>query len=110
LIKQAVARTSAQVEGPWWQATPENPARLEACTRAASIARAKAEAYAEALGVRLGALTEVSKPDFRSIPRIATSRDAFFGRLMDDSQEIPIESCALEIRAIVDVTFRLEPS
>jgi uncharacterized protein YggE len=29
---------------------------------------------------------------------------------MDDSQEIPIESGALEIRAIVDVTFRLEPS
>lgn len=110
LIKQAVAGTSAQVEGPWWQATPENPARLEACRRAASIARAKAEAYAEALGVRLGALTEVSEPDLRSIPQIATARHASFTPLMDDSQEIPIESGALEIRAIVDVTFALEPN
>ena len=102
--------TSAQVEGPWWQATPENPARLEACRRAASVARAKAEAYADALGVRLGALSEVSEPDLRSIPRMATARYASFEPLMADSQEIPIESGALEIRAIVDVTFALEPN
>jgi uncharacterized protein YggE len=110
LIKHAVAGTAAQVEGPWWQAAPENPARLEACRQAASIARAKAEAYAEALGVRLGALTEVSEPDLRSIPRIATARYAAYAPQMDDSVEIPIESGALEIRAIVDVTFALEPS
>ena len=64
----------------------------------------------EALGVRLGALTEVSEPDLRSIPQIATVRHASFAPLMDDSQEIPIEPGALEIRAIVDVSFALEPN
>jgi uncharacterized protein len=109
LIKQAVARTAAQVEGPWWQVSPENPARLEACRRAAASARAKAEAYTEALGVRLGALTEVAEPDPRMTPRIPVARQASFAPI-DPDQELGVESGELEIWAAVDVTFAVEPS
>jgi uncharacterized protein YggE len=107
LIKHAVERTGARVDGPLWQVAPDNPARLEACRRAASSARAKAEAYAEALGVRLGALTEIAEPDPRMRPAQHSMRQASFEPLAGDG-EVPIEAGDLEVYAIVDVTFALE--
>jgi uncharacterized protein len=110
VIKQAVARTGAQIDGPWWEVAPENPARLEACRQAASLARSKAEAYAEALGVRLGALTEVAEPDPRVVPAGYRPVQAGFGPLYaGDEPEIPIAAGTLEVRAAVDVTFSIEP-
>jgi uncharacterized protein len=107
LIQQAVTETGAQVSGPWWHVAEENPARLEACRRAASNARAKAEAYAEALGARLGALAEVSEPD--APPGVYRGSQAAFMPLAPDGAEIPVEGGELEVRAIVEVTYAIEP-
>jgi uncharacterized protein YggE len=54
LMTEATSRAGAQIDGPWWRVLPNNPARLEACQQAAVDARAKAQAFAEALGGRLG--------------------------------------------------------
>lgn len=109
LIQQAVTETGAQISGPWWHVEAENPARLEACRRAASNARAKAEAYAEALGTRLGALTEVSEPDPRLGPGVHRAAQAGFMPLMPDGAEIPVEPGELEVRASVELTYSVEP-
>jgi uncharacterized protein YggE len=108
LIQQAVTRTGARVSGPWWHVAAENPARLEACQRAASNARAKAEAYAGALGSRLGALAEVSEPDARLAP--VGPRVQAFGPMSLDEPELPVEGGGLEVRAVVEVTYSVEPA
>jgi uncharacterized protein len=105
LVQQAVSHTGARVAGPWWHVAAENPARLEACRRAASNALAKAEAYAEALGFRLGALAEVKEPD----ARVAPVGYRMFRPLEADGSEIPVEGGELEVRAEVEVTYAVEP-
>jgi uncharacterized protein len=66
LIAGAVDR-GAQVSGPAWTIATNNPARVEACKEAALDARRRAQAYADALGVRVGALVAVRDPE-RAIP------------------------------------------
>lgn len=58
LIAGAVDR-GAQVNGPAWTIAPDNPAHAAACQEAALDARRRAEAYAEALGARVGAIVAV---------------------------------------------------
>src|SRR5437762_730277 len=62
LMTEATSRAQARIEGPWWRVAPDNPAWTEARRRAALEARAKAQAYAEALGHRLGPVIAVAEP------------------------------------------------
>lgn len=108
-MREAVERAGAQVQGPTWRVAPDNPARLEACGRAASDARAKAGAYAESLGMRLGDVQEIADPGTAGfggtyrvlsggyVPTVAASH-------------VDVESGGLEVSAAVDVTFALEPA
>ena len=58
--------------GPRWWIAPDNPARVEACRQAAAEAKRKAEAYADALGLRLGAVAEnpAEPSPFGAAPRM----------------------------------------
>jgi uncharacterized protein len=49
----------AEIHGPSWYVSDDHPARLEACASATRDAKAKAEAYVGAVGLRLGALTQM---------------------------------------------------
>jgi uncharacterized protein YggE len=105
LLREAVTRSAARVSGPWWRLAAENPARAEACGRAARDARRKAEAYADALGRRLGAIVEVREP---AASPVGGGRSASFGALMAAEPEIPVSPGELDVRAAVEVTFALE--
>jgi uncharacterized protein YggE len=105
LLEQAVARAEAHVEGPWWSVDQDNPARLEACRRAAATARQKAEAYAQALGVQLASLQTVSEPGTiiggGSVARGPQSFDAM-------AVPIPVEPGEHLVSAAVELTYALE--
>src|SRR4051812_26767095 len=58
LLRSATDLAGASVAGPRWEVGADDPARVEACRRAALDGRARAAAYAEALGLRLGPLLE----------------------------------------------------
>lgn len=107
LLEQAVARAEAHVEGPWWSVDQDNPARLEACRRAAAAARRKAEAFAEALGVQLAALQTASEPGpiigGGPVARGMQSFDAVVA-------PIPVEPGVHQVSAAVELTYALEPS
>jgi uncharacterized protein len=107
LLREAVARADARVEGPWWVVRPDNAARLEAARLAASDARQRAEAYADALGVRLGALKRVREPGLRPAPR--GFERATLGAVAD-APPIGVEPGELQVSASVDVTYLLEPA
>jgi uncharacterized protein YggE len=115
LIAEAVDRAEATVGGPWWVVTPANPARMEACGQAALQARGKAEAYAAAVGLRLGAVVEIREPGtghpdrsgqaFVSPAPVAT---AARGSGEAPPPPIDVEPGEVDVFGSVEVTFALE--
>jgi uncharacterized protein YggE len=103
LLREAVARAEAGVKGPGWRVAPDNPARIEACRGAAAVARLKAEAYADALGVRLGRVVEAREPLVTPGP---VPRGVMLAAVQQE--DIPIDPGELDVFATVDVTFALE--
>ncbi len=107
LIQGAIETAKASVHGPLWWIAPDNPARIEACRRAAAEAKRKAEAYAESLGLRLGPVTEIREPDTSERP---TPRPAF-GKVLSlasSAEPLDVDPGELNVAAAVEVSFMLE--
>jgi uncharacterized protein len=101
LLQGSIARAKASVRGPTWWIAPDNPARMEACRRAAVEAKKKAEAYADALGLRLGPVAEIREPDPGTGPiRPVMMRAAEVSTVEVDPGELLVE-------AQVEVSFHL---
>lgn len=104
LIQGAVEEADALVDGPWWHVAAENPGHLEACAEAARDARRRAEAYAEALGLRLGAVRSIKDS-------VATPWEQSRGMLAaagrSTAEGIGIDA-NLELSATVTITYDIE--
>jgi uncharacterized protein len=107
VLEQAVARAGVQVDGPWWSVDLDNPARLEACRRAAATARSRAEAYADSLGARLGALASVAEPGtvFRHAVHGAQAGLDFASA---DAAAVQVSPGEQAVTAAVELTYELE--
>jgi uncharacterized protein len=105
VIAGAVDR-GAQASGPAWTIAPDNPARVEACKDAALDARRRADAYADALGVRVGAIVAVRDPGTGIPPPPRPMRMA----AMDAGavEALPVEAGDQLVAAAVEVEFQLE--
>lgn len=120
LVNEAVDRVGPEIRGPYWRVSPDHPARLEACGKAAERARAKAEAYASALGHRLGEIVRVAEPGARTIE--PTSFEVAAEPMSGASPRAPLPAPAAaeakpvldlrpgtqEVHAGVELIFRLE--
>jgi uncharacterized protein len=60
-----LAAAGGAVDGPNWVLDPDNPVHVEARRQAAADARQRADAYAEALGLRVVAVAWVAEPGLR---------------------------------------------
>ena len=105
LIQESIARAAANVQGPMWWIAPDNPARAEACRGAAIEAKRKAEAYAQALGLRLGAVTEIREPSTRGGPMRAMRMPVAMS--VAEAQPLDVDPGELSVSAEVEVTFHL---
>lgn len=105
LIHGAVEEADALVDGPWWHVAAENPGHLEACAEAARDAHRRAEAYAEALGLRLGAVRSITDS-------VATPWEQPRGMLMAGAERSVAEGIGidanLELSATVTITYDIE--
>jgi uncharacterized protein YggE len=108
LMNEATEKASARIFGPWWHVAPDNPSRARACEQAASVARSKAEAYAAALGVRLGGILRITEPidteplyEHRAVRAMAMAAET-------TEPEIPVGPGELEVTSTVEIKFRLE--
>jgi uncharacterized protein len=102
LIGAAVERAQARVDGPRWQMASDNAARMEAVQAAAENARARAEAMAAGLGVRVGAVVEAKEEAaYHPMPR-----QAAFAPMMEGGP--PIEAGELAASCNLSVTFQVE--
>lgn len=114
LLRAAVGDAAAEVRQLQWQVDAEHPVRLELLGDAARDARRRATAYAEALGLRLGAVELISErpivpaPPDRPGPVAlrATKEMAADG----DGDDLGVEAGRIELRAQVDVRFGLLPA
>ena len=104
LLRASVERAQAEVQGPWWRLADDNPARLEACRLAAGEAGLRAEAYAAALGLRLGPVETVAEVTGGG----EVGRPALGFTLTD--AETPLHPGELEATTAVDVTYATEPA
>jgi uncharacterized protein YggE len=108
VMSEATRRADARVEGPHWRIRLENPAQAEACKQAATEARRKAAAYAEALGLRVGKVIRISEPGV-SIGRHGEPQVFAVASSSGPADEMVLEAGDLDVTAAVEVTFRLEP-
>jgi uncharacterized protein YggE len=106
VISESTREAQARPHGPSWQIDPDNPARVEACRVAAEDARRKAEAYARALGLRLGAVLSIREPGARPRPfqRQPVMRAMAAG---GGGPDMPVESGDVDVAAAVTVVFEL---
>lgn len=106
LFQEIAGRAEADVAGPFWRIAPGNPARAEAQGLAAEDARRKAEAYANALGVRLGPIVRVLEPGVSGPPgpRAPVAPQA----APAPAAPVDVHSGNLEVTASVEVTFAIE--
>ena len=103
LVTRATTELDARVDGPRWQIAAENPVRLDAARQAAADGQRKAQAYAEGVGARLGALIRLAEPESASFPRRA-------GKIIAASAasgDLLVEPGEQEINATIEVTFAL---
>ncbi len=110
LLNEAVSSAEAEVSGPTWSVADHNPARIESCRLAALNARDRAEAYATALGVRLGAIVSIAEPG--TTPEPMLRRDSFAApramAMAASPPEVEIHAGEMEVRATVQITFAIE--
>ena len=108
LMRLAAERAAARIAGPWWRIDSDNPARAEACRRAAADARRRAEAYAQTLGARLGAIVEINETEVRLRGGYGRFPTGVALAASGEEPEVGLHPGNLDVAAEVDVTFALE--
>jgi uncharacterized protein YggE len=104
LIQGAVDGAGAYVDGPWWHVDGDKPARTEACAAAARDTHRKAEAYAHALGVRLGEVRSVTES---AAPVGPTPRMLAAGARGAGAEGIELDP-TLDVTANVTITYGID--
>jgi uncharacterized protein len=100
----------AAVEGVSWELSMSNPAHDEARRRAAVQARAKAETYAAALGLTLGAVAWIAEPGMRLRSDGPVAASGFVLRSASQAladEPIDISPEEITVQAAVEVGFEL---
>jgi uncharacterized protein YggE len=107
LMKDAIGDVDAEVAGPHWRVANDNPAHTEARKLAIADARRRADAYVDALGVRLGAVAEVSEPGVTTRSSHLVMSDMAYSASRSEP-ELEIEAGDVDIQCSIDVVYRIE--
>ena len=102
LLAAAVKRAEAHVRGPFWRASDTSEAAAEACRRAVADATNRAEAYASALGARLGRVASVEDVAGGHFGPVDLPTRAFAA-----AAPAPVHPGELTVSATVDVLYEL---
>ena len=108
VIDEGVKAGANQVEELSFQLKDDTAARREALTGASKQARAKADAIAQALGLRIDGVIEVSEGGVQVMrPRMELARA---GAAAMEAAGTPVQPGQVEVRATVTVTYRVSPA
>jgi uncharacterized protein len=101
------AASFAEIQGPSWHLSEEHPALLRACAAAARDGRARAEAYAGALGLRLGSLTHIREQGTGLQPPPAFGGAMPMAAARQQAPALNLEPGEQEVTAEVELAFEL---
>jgi uncharacterized protein YggE len=107
VIDAGVATGANNVEGVDFQLKDDGPQRKAALKQAATDARGKAEALADAMGMRLGPVIEVIEGGGPGRP-IPMARRAMLAESF--AANTPVQPGQLQVTASVTITYRLAPA
>lgn len=113
LLRAAVADAQADVRQLSWQIDAAHPARTEILGEAALDARRRADAYATALGLRVGTVELISErpivpaPPDGPAPQMAP---AMFAKAEGAGADMAVDAGRIELWSQVDVRFGLVPA
>ncbi len=107
VIDAGVSAGANQIENVSFQLKDDTAARRDALTRAAKEARSKADAIAQAMGLRIGGVLDVSEGGVNVIrPRFEFARAGVAA--MDAAT--PVQPGQVDVQASVTVTYRVSPA
>lgn len=108
----AVDQTDASVSGPSWHVNRDNIAHTEARKGAIVDSRRRADAYAEALGVKIAGMLDVTEPGLKRRVELQEQSDVAYSMAprasSQDSLDIEIDPGELDISARVEVVYAVE--
>jgi len=107
LLGESVTRARAQVAGPWWQVDDDNPVALGLLRAAAIDARRRAEAYADALGLRLGEVDTISEVPLKPEGPGGGGPEPAMMKMADAVADAPVNPGEIDLAAEVFVRFAL---
>lgn len=91
-----------------WALKDERPAKLEALKVAVQDARAKAKTLAQAIGVKLVRLLEVTEGRAPLLPRRQTLATARMSMAMAEGSEFPLSPGELAVQATVNLVYEID--
>jgi uncharacterized protein len=106
VVTRATTELGAEIEGPHWRISLDNPVRLRAASEAAADGQRKALAYAEGVGARLGRPISLAEPSTHPSPRRASGAGTFAAAA--EPPAMAIERGEHEVFAVIELTFTLE--
>jgi uncharacterized protein len=116
-LMAGLVEAGAAVAGPTWSLAPTNPAHEQARRAAATDARQRAKAYAEALDVGLGPIAWIAEPGLRrggqppfepvARPMMASARFALAGATEPEPPAENLEAAEMTVQAAVEVGFEI---
>jgi uncharacterized protein len=103
---------ASSVYGPEWEVDPSNPVHEQARRAAATDASRRASAYAEALGLRVGAMKWLSEPGLRhetGVGPVMAGPVAMASRAILQPEEEPmdVQPDEITIHAVVEACFEV---
>jgi len=105
VIDTLVSSGANQVSGPDFQITEEDTALDTARRDAVAKARARAQLYASAAGLKVKRIVSINEgSSYRPAPQMAYARVA-----MDKAESTPVEAGEVELQVNVSVVFELTP-
>ncbi len=111
LLARLAAVPGATLEGTGWVVDPDNPAHRRLRAAAVADARARAEDYAHAAGLRLGAVEWIAEPGAGRPPEPGRGlkRAAYESLDASGGQVLELRSEPVAVVAAVDVRYALLP-
>ncbi len=107
VIGDGVTTAGASVRSLTWRIDADNPARRALLGEAARDARVRATAYAEALGLRLGEVDEISEAPLVNTPSPMPLMAMAMAAKMSDGVQVAVSGGLVELSADVNVRFAL---
>lgn len=110
VIDEGVKAGANQIEELSFQLKDDTAARRQALTGASNQARAKAEAIAQAMGLKLDGVLEVTEGGVHVLrPRMELARVGVAAAAMDVAST-PVQPGQVDVQATVTVTYRVSPA